>query len=268
VSDLRVSADGPVRTLVLDRPDRHNALDAALLRDLAAAVADVREDPACRAVVLTGTGGRAFSAGADLDELAGLPAHRAYELLGNGQRVLRAVETCGVPVIAAVDGVALGGGFELALACHVIVGSTRASFALPEAGLGLIPGYGGTQRLARLLGRQRAAFLMLTGRRLRADEAYAAGLLALPPVPPGDLAHAASDLAAEVSGRSPRSVRAILEALDRGTDAPLETGLALEHALAALATASPDAQEGVAAFRERRTPAFPDGPEPAHGGNS
>jgi enoyl-CoA hydratase len=251
-----VEQDGPVCTVTINRPAVHNALNATVLAELSAAVLAADDDPGTRAVVLTGAGERAFSAGADLDELAGLSLTQAHETLRAGSRTMRLIETSRVPVIAAVGGLALGGGFELALACSFIVASERASFGLPESGLGLIPGYGGTQRLPRLVGRHVANYVMLTGERLDAAAAHACGLLPLPPTTAGALLSTAHDLAQRIARRSPAAAAAVLSASAHAGDAPLEAGLALETALAALATHGPDAVEGVAAFREKRTPRF------------
>jgi enoyl-CoA hydratase len=256
VTALQVERDGHVLTLTIDRPAVHNALNAALLAELAAAVSAANNDPGTRAVVLTGSGGRAFSAGADLDELAGQSVAQAHGTLAAGSHTLRLIEMSRVPVIAAVGGLALGGGFELALACSFIVAGERASFGLPEAGLGLIPGYGGTQRLPRLVGRHIANYLMLTGERLSAAAAHTCGLLPLPPTGADALLDTARDLAHGIARRSPDAAAAVLSASVHADDMPLEAGLALETALAAIATGGPDAAEGIAAFRDKRAPEF------------
>lgn len=251
--------DGPLLHLVLDRPAVHNALDGALLDALDEALQAAAADPSVRVVTLTGAGRKAFSAGADLDELAGLSAGDARRALGRGQRVLQRVERMPVPVIAAVNGLALGGGFELALACSFVIASTSAAFGLPETGLGLMPGYGGTQRLPRLIGRQPALHLILTGERMGAERAYQLGLVAVPPVSPDELSAAAGEIALRVAARGPQANHRVLEAVSTGIDAPLDTALRLESTLAALAVASSEAAEGIRAFRERRTPSFEDG---------
>lgn len=256
--ELLQDADGVVRIFTLHRPAAYNALSSALLRELSAALTTCVADPGVRAVVITGSGTKAFSAGADLGELKGLSAEDAHSVLAAGQQLLQRLEALPVPVVAAVNGLALGGGFELTLACTLMVSAETASFGLPEAGLGLIPGYGGTQRLPRLVGRANAAHLMLTGDRLSAARAYELGLLATAPVPPDELQKTALALAHQIAGRSPQAVRAILTALRLGADCPIETGLALESALAALAVASTDAAEGIGAFLEKRVPAFQD----------
>ncbi|WP_341716318.1 enoyl-CoA hydratase-related protein [Micromonospora sp. FIMYZ51] len=257
-----VERAGSIMTVTINRPEAYNALNAEVLRRLHAAVRDADGDPAIRAVVITGSGEKAFCAGADLKELAGMGADRAHRTLHAGQRVLRDVERAKIPVIAAVNGVALGGGFELVLASTFAVMSTRASLGLPESGLGLMPGYGGTQRLPRVIGAPAAAHLMLTGARLDAQRAYQLGLSPVPPVDPADLMATVSALAEKIAAQGPAAVRAILTALDTGRDAPLDAGLELETGLAALAVAGVESAEGIAAFLERRPPRFTD-PAPA-----
>ncbi|RNL62810.1 enoyl-CoA hydratase/isomerase family protein [Nocardioides marmoriginsengisoli] len=244
------------RILRINRPSVYNALNAETLTALGDAVRAAVGTPGVRAVVITGTGEKAFSAGADLDELSGLDAERAGIVLGAGQRILAEIEHSPVPVIAAVNGLALGGGFELVLASTFAVLSTNASFALPESGLGLIPGYGGTQRLSRVVGPAVAAHMMLTGSRMSASRAYELGLTPLEPVEPADLIQAALDVADTVAARGPRAHAAILRALRVGAPSPQD--LAFETALAAVATGSAEAREGVGAFQEKRSAEFPD----------
>jgi enoyl-CoA hydratase len=204
--------------------------------------------------VITGAGDRAFSAGADLDELTGLDPVDRRALLERGQRVFRSLETLGIPVIAAVNGYALGGGFELALACTLIVAAESARFGLPEVGLGLIPGYGGTQRLPRAVGSRAALGMMLTGEQIDAARADELGILSQPPVPVDDLLEVVGSLADSISGKSPRAASLILKAV--GYADSLDASLAHETTLAALAAASGDAEDGIDAFREKRTPRF------------
>lgn len=250
--------EGGLLHLVLNRPAVHNALNGALLRALDEVLGAAAADPAVRVVILTGAGGKAFCAGADLDELAGLPAGDAHRELWRGQQVLQRLEQLPVPVIAAVNGLALGGGFELALACSFLMASTSAAFGLPETGLGLIPGYGATQRLPRLIGRPSALHLILTGERMDAARAYQLGVLPVPPVSPEELPAAAGQTAARIAARGPQANRRALEAVTAGMEAPLGAGLRLESSLAALAAASPEAAEGIRAFRDRRAPRFGD----------
>lgn len=252
-----VENEGSTALVRIDRPEVHNALNAATLRALRAAVRALAADARVRAVVITGTGDRAFSAGADLDELAGLDAASARTVLDVGQQVMSEIEASPVPVLTAVNGLALGGGFELVLASTFPVLSTRASLGLPESGLGLIPGYGGTQRLPRAVGARVAAHLMLTGTRLSAGRAYELGLSPIEPVEPEELLPVALRVADEIAARGPRASTAILQALRAGGSTPEPAALRLETALAAIATGSLEAAEGIAAFRERRTPSFP-----------
>ena len=252
---LVVERHGAVATWRINRPSVHNALNARVFAELDSALTQLRSD-GVRALVVTGTGVRAFSAGADLEELAGLSADRAYEVLCVGQAVLSRLERSPVPVIAAVNGLAMGGGFELVLACTFAVMAEHAEFGLPESGLGLIPGYGGTQRLARRVGQPVAAYTMLTGERITAERAYALGLTPVCPVAADQLQPAALGLAQQIVLQGPNAVRAILLALRHGADVPLEAGLALESALAGLATGSTEATEGISAFKARRAADF------------
>jgi len=253
---LIVSDDGPVRWWRLNRPAALNALNAGVLDALATEIDRLEEDPGVRCVVVTGVGEKAFSAGADLDELDGLSATEAAAVLASGQHLFRRIEWSRVPVLAAVNGYALGGGFELCLSCAFILASDNARFGLPETNLGLIPGYGGTQRLPRLVGRQKALYVMLTGWPFPASRAFELGLLAEPPVARADLEARARELARIVSAKGPGAVRAVLEAVG-GAD---EDGLRRETAMAAIATSSTEAAVGIAAFRDKRTPRFADSP--------
>ena len=249
---LSATDHGTVRVLRMERPDAHNALNAALLQRLDEELDRLRADRV-RALVVTGAG-RAFSAGADLTELSGLDADEAAAVLSAGQRVFRRLEGLRVASIAAVNGAALGGGFELALACSFIVAGRRASFGFPETALGLIPGYGGTQRLPRAVGLQVARRMILTGERLRADRAWELGICAEPPVEDDALVDHAIGLAGQIARRGPQATARALEALAAG--APGDTNLDHELALAAMATASREAREGVSAFLEKREPDF------------
>ncbi|MGQ4598907.1 enoyl-CoA hydratase-related protein [Nocardia sp. R6R-6] len=255
---IEIDRDGKVTLVRINRPKVHNALDADALEALDAAVREAAASGSVRAVVVTGAGSKAFSAGADLDQLKGLDAAEAQHVLRTGQRIFAGIEHSPVPIIAAVNGLALGGGFELVLAATFAILSTEASFGLPESGLGLIPGYGGTQRLSRITGPAVAAHLMLTGSRLSAQRAYELGLSPLPPVAPEELVPAAMRVADQIAARGPRAHAAILQALRAGAPQPHE--LALETALAAVATGSAEAREGIAAFKQRRTAVFPDLP--------
>ncbi len=244
---------GRVRTLILNRPRQLNALNSHVLEQLVTQVELAARDRSVGCVVITGSGDRAFSAGADLEEIRGLTAAQAHAFLQAGHRAMSSIESSPVPVIAQVDGFALGGGFELMLACHLVIASDRSQFGLPEARIGCIPGFGGTQRLALSVGKAAALHLMLTGTRVDASRAWEIGLLSVPPVPHTDLEQVVVETATLIAGGSRTGLATLLEAARAGAGAP-----ALEHeaALAALAIASQDGQEGIAAFAERRPPVF------------
>jgi enoyl-CoA hydratase len=250
---ITVSDTDRVRYLTLNRPDRLNALNSSVLRELVSLLDSAATDPAVGAVVIRGSGGRAFCAGADLDEISGLDIERAHAFIRGGHRAMSAVESSPVPVIAAVDGFALGGGLELMLACHIVIASERSSFGLPEAKIGCIPGFGGTQRLLTTAGKAAAFHLMLTGQRIDAARAWHIGLLSVPPVASAEFDAELAELAGAVASGSRGGLRNILEA-GRGAADPD----ALEHeaALAAIAIASADGQEGIRSFAEKRSPTF------------
>lgn len=251
---ILVDRDGAVATVAINRPEVYNALNAEVLERLASVVRELGDEGA-RAIVITGTGEKAFSAGADLNELAGLGAAEAHAVLAAGQRTMAAIEASRVPVIAAVNGLALGGGFELVLSATFAVLAEHAQLGLPETGLGLIPGYGGTQRLPALVGRAVAAHVMLTGERLTAARSHELGLTPVPPVPAAELSATVKGIARTIAAKGPRAQSAVLTALRTSTAA--EAGLALESALAGIATGSAEAAEGIAAFRGKRAPEFP-----------
>jgi enoyl-CoA hydratase len=253
--NLQVAREGATALVTLDRPQSRNALDSATLDDLRRALLDVGQDAAIRAVIITGAGEKAFAAGADLRELAAMTPSALQELAQRGQAVFTLIENIDKPVIAAINGVALGGGCELALACTVRLAADSAQLGQPEVNLGLIPGFGGTQRLPRLIGRGRALDLLLTGRIIDAAEAFRIGLVDRV-IPASALLHEARALAKLLSDKAPLAVRGILEAVRRGGEASLAAGLALEASLFGRAGASADMREGVAAFLEKRTPVF------------
>lgn len=249
---------GRVGLVRLDRPDALGALNAEMLNELDCVIADLSTRPSTRVIVVTGTGDKAFSAGADLDELAGLDSAAAHDLLTRGQAVFSRIEMCPVPVIAAVNGLALGGGFELVLATTFPVLAQHASLGLPEAALGLMPGYGGTQRLTRAISRQAAAYTMLTGSRLSAARAYQLGLTPVEPVAGPQLLDVTLGLAHCIAEKGPRAVRSILTASAAALDQPLHAGLSAEAAFAAVATSGAEAAEGIDAFRHKRSAVFAD----------
>jgi enoyl-CoA hydratase len=252
---LSLTSDGPIRVLTVDRPARLNALDRSTLHALDSALGEIGRDEGARVLVVTGGGAKAFIAGADISEFTGFTAADARAYAQAGQQVFRRIEALGIPSIAAINGYALGGGCELALACTFRVMADTASIGLPEVDLGLIPGFGGTQRLARLVGRQRALEMVLTGRRVAAAEAVSMGL-ALRAVPAAELMSSVHAFAATLASKAPHAVRYALHAVDAGLDMPLESACDHEAALFALAASTDDMREGVAAFLEKREPTF------------
>lgn len=253
-TEILTRRDDAVLEAVIDRPDALNALNSQVLAGLAAALEEAESDPGVRVLVLRGSGHRAFCAGADLDELADLTPEEGRGYLATGQQLCRRIERSHVPSIAVVQGFALGGGLELALSCSFVLAGEDARFGLPEAKLGLIPGYGGTQRLIRAVGKGPALRAMLTGDHIDAATAWQLGLLGEAPIPPGELAERSAQVARQVAGVGPLSVAYVLEAV-RGTH-PTDDALDHEAALGGLAIGSGDAREGIAAFRERRAPRF------------
>jgi enoyl-CoA hydratase len=256
---LLVRDEGRVRYLTINRPQALNALNRQVIDQLGKAIDAVPNDPSIGVVVIDGGGERAFCAGADLTELSDLDADEAREVMHRGQRVFAAVEALPVPVIAAVDGFALGGGLELALCCPLIFASDRALFGLPEARLGLMPGYGGTQRLRRSIGRAPALHMMLTGTHIDAQRAWQLGMLSQPPLVAEHFQDAVFALATELARLSRSTAGLILEA-----GRPTPDGLHHEAALASIAISSPDGREGIRAFQDKRAAYF-NGSGPAAG---
>ncbi len=244
-----------VAILTLSRPDALNALNFQMIEKIGETLDAVARSEA-RVLIITGAGERAFCAGADITELTGrnLAAHKAGAELG--QHVFAKLDTLPVPSIAAINGFALGGGCELALSCSFRLATPRARFGLPEIKLGLIPGYGGTQRLPRLIGESRALEIILTGRMVGAEEALKIGLVNH--IVEGDLLDAAIAFAGEFIGYSLLTARLAREAVRRSMDSPLQQGLHIEADLSTLAYQSADAEEGMTAFLEKRPPAYRD----------
>jgi enoyl-CoA hydratase/carnithine racemase len=246
---------GPVAYVTVNRPKVLNALNTPTWSDLKAAFEDVRADVHIRGVILTGAGDRAFIAGADIAELARLTSFEAEQSSRFGQSVLDLVEGLGKPVVAAVNGFALGGGCETAMACTIRIASEHARFGQPEVKLGLVPGGGGTQRLPRLVGRGRALQLILTGGTIDAQEAWRIGLVN-EVVPASDLIGRAEAVLAEIFANAPIAVSYALDAVNRGLNGDPAEGMALEAALFGVCAGTADKAEGAAAFLEKRAPAF------------
>ena len=250
-----LAIDGSVATVTLNRPQVLNALNAQVFNDLEQAFTLLVADPSVRAILLTGAGEKAFAAGADINELALTDATSGETLALRGQAVFALIATCGKPVIACINGFALGGGCELALACTLRLASDQARMGQPEVKLGLIPGYGGTQRLPRLVGPSAALRLILTGDIIPADEALRIGLVD-EVVPAASLLDHARGLALKVAAQAPLAVAAAIEAVAQGADLPLNEALALEaHSFGHL-SATKDKKEGVAAFLAKRPATF------------
>jgi enoyl-CoA hydratase len=243
-----------VATLTFNRPDRLNALNAEMFREIAAVFDHVGANPDVRALILTGQG-RAFIAGADIKELSESDAMKAREISRIGQEVMSKVEQLPVPVLAAVNGFALGGGLEMAMACDIIYASEEAKFGQPEINLGVIPGFGGTQRLARLVGLGLAKDLCFTGRTIDAAEAKAIGLAARV-FPAADLMKECLKVARIMGQKGRFALKIMKQVMDRGFGVDLRSGLALEADAFGICFAHPDAKEGTTAFLEKRQPKF------------
>jgi enoyl-CoA hydratase/carnithine racemase len=255
---VRVEVADWVATVTLDRPEALNAISTELATALAEAVEPLATDPRVRALVLTGAGERAFCVGADLKQRAGLDDHGWFVQREAFRRGFAAVRRCPLPSVAAVFGFALGGGTELALSCDLVVAADDATFGLPEVRLGLVPAGGGTQLLARRVGRSVAKDLVLTGRRVGAAEALRLGL-ADRVVARADLPAAATALAAEMAGNAPTAVRMAKWALDVGADLSQEAALEVEDQAWRRAVLSDDRREGITAWVEKRPPRWPGG---------
>ena len=252
---LEHAEEGRVGVLTVNRPQALNALNAATLDEIANAIARVADDAEVRALLITGAGEKAFVAGADIAAMQSMSALEAHAFSANGQRVMQAIEALPMPVIALVNGYALGGGCELAMSCDWIVASERAVFGQPEVNLGIPPGFGGTQRLARLIGRARALELVTTGRQVKAEEALRIGLVN-EIVPGAQLIEKGLALARLIAAKAPIAVRVSKQAVQRGLDLDLANGCVLETTLFAFAFGTADRKEGMAAFLEKRAAKF------------
>jgi enoyl-CoA hydratase len=252
---VRVEKDGELAIVFIDRQDKLNALNAEVVRELGVAFDGLRDDDSVRGVILTGAGNKAFVAGADIGELATMDSITGVRVSRDGQDVFRDIERFPKPVLAAVGGYALGGGCELALACHMRIASEKARFGLPEVSLGIIPGYGGTIRLARLIGLGRAIELTLTGDMVPADRALSLGLVSAV-VEPEALMNEAKALLRRVTKNGPVAVRLALESIYRGVDTSMTEALDFESSLFGLLASTDDMKEGMQAFLEKRKADF------------
>ncbi|MDB5861556.1 MAG: Short chain enoyl-CoA hydratase [Ramlibacter sp.] len=253
--NLSYRKSGAIATLTIDRPKALNALNQATLAEIQRAMQDAASDPSVHGVIVTGAGGKAFVAGADITEIASASPQEAQAFTRHGQAVFDLVETLGKPVIAAVNGYALGGGCELAMACTLRIAAENASFGQPEVKLGVMPGFGGTQRLPRLVGKGPAMQIILTAENIDAREAHRIGLVN-EVVEPARLMTRAEEILLRIIANAPLAVRLAMEAVNHGLDAGQAQGLALESVSFALCAGTEDKREGTTAFLERRPPRF------------
>lgn len=254
-SPVLVADHGAVRVITVNRPDKLNALNAATLDALGDAFAAAADDAAVRCVVLTGAGPKAFVAGADIAEMSTLTPVQGRDFSLRGQRLMRAIETLPKPVVAMVNGFALGGGLELAMCCHLRIASDKAKVGQPEVNLGLVPGFGGTQRLLRLAGRSATLELCLLGAPVNAQRAFELGVVTRV-VAADALEEETMKIAAQLAESAPLALRGILDCVNTGGECGLEEGLQYETAQFGLMFSTDDMREGTSAFLERRKPGF------------
>jgi len=253
--NLLVDRDGAVALVTINRPKVLNALNSATLDELRRAMVDLKQDDGVRVIVLTGAGDKSFVAGADINELAVQTPTSGREHALTGQHVLDVIESLGKPVVAAINGYALGGGCELAMACTIRMAADSAKLGQPEIALGLIPGYAGTQRLTRLIGKGRAMDMILTGAPISADEALRIGLVTRV-VPAAELMAEARKLAAQLAKSAPVAMRYIINAVNRGAEMAFSEACQYEATLFGLVASTNDMREGTAAFLAKRKPEF------------
>jgi enoyl-CoA hydratase len=246
---------GSIAYITMNRPKVMNALNRETVEELNAAFHAAKDDETVKGIILTGSGEKAFIAGADIAELSAIDGDKAGEFSRKGQDVLSFIETLGKPVVAAVNGFALGGGCETAMACTIRIAAENAKFGQPEVKLGIIPGYGGTQRLPRLVGKGRALQLIVTGDLIDAHEAHRIGLVN-EVVPSADLISRCEAILKQISTNAPLAIRYSIDAVNEGVDTDLSSGLKLETKYFTLAAGTQDRKEGTAAFVQKRVPLF------------
>lgn len=253
-ANLKTELAGGVCTVTINRPQALNALNSAVINDLDEAISEIEKNPEVRAVILTGEG-RSFVAGADIAEMSGMDALEGKAFGEHGARVFRRLEKLPVPVIAAVNGFALGGGCELAMACDIRIASEKAKFGQPETGLGIIPGFSGTQRLPRLVGDGKAKELIYTACIINAAEAYNIGLVNKVTAPEA-LMEEAKAMASTIASKAPLAVSLAKEAIEKGMQTDIDTAIGVENDLFGLCFATADQKEGMQAFLQKRAPGF------------
>jgi enoyl-CoA hydratase len=253
--NITYEVKGSIAYITMNRPKVMNALNRRTVEELNSAFHAAKEDATVKGIILTGTGEKAFIAGADIAELSAIDSDKAGEFSAKGQEVLSFIETLGKPVIAAVNGFALGGGCETAMACTIRIAAENAKFGQPEVKLGIIPGYGGTQRLPRLVGKGRALQLILTGDLIGAQDAHRIGLVD-EVVPGADLMPRCEAILKQINANAPIAIRYAIDAVNKGVDTDLTSGLTLEAKYFALAAATEDKKEGTSAFVQKRAPQF------------
>ena len=253
--NLTLDDRGAVRRITINRPEKLNALNRETIGELDVAFQQAKHDDAIRVVILAGSGEKAFVAGADISELATATPLQMQQMSRNGQRMMLGIERLGKPVIARIQGFALGGGMELAMSCHFRVASEKAKFGQPEINLGVIPGFGGTQRLLRLAGRGAALELCLTGAPIDAARAFALGLVTRV-VPAAQLDAEVDALADQLAASAPHALAGIMDAILLGGECGIDVGLDFESQAFAICAATADMREGTQAFLERRKPVF------------
>lgn len=254
-NNLITKVENEVGWIIIDRSDKLNALNTQTVKETHSAFLEFKQDPEVKAVILTGSGEKAFIAGADIGELAKLDHSSGKDYVLKGQELTKLIENFPKPVIAAINGFALGGGTEVALACQVRIASENAKLGQSEVKLGLIPGFGGTQRLARLVGKGSAMELILTGKMINAQEAFQIGLVNKV-VPQSELSTTCETMAREMIANGPCALQYAIEAINKGLDLPLGDGLLLEAELFGKTCSTEDSKEGTQAFLEKRKPNF------------
>ena len=255
MSFIELEQTDGVAIVRLNRPEKLNSLTGEMIQSLSDLFRGFVSDPSLRAVILTGAGEKAFCVGTDIGELVDRSEAEALNISKRGQSLCNLIERSPVPVIAAINGLAVGGGCELALACHIRLATANASFSLPETRLGIVPGYGGTQRMPREVGLSRALEIMLGGREVSSADAERLGLINRV-LEPASLLQEAKSLAQDIAGLAPLAIRACLESVRVGSELPLDEGLAVEARLFAALFETADMREGTRAFLEKRKPVF------------